>query len=392
MGFAPKDNAVYLSHLVLTNFRNYHRLEMDLPTGLSVFHGRNAQGKSNLLEAVYLLSIAKAYRAASDREAIGKAVGDDHGHTQVLGVAHRGQDRVRIVVDMRLEGAVDETSQSHLRKEIRVNGISRPASELVGTVNAVLFDAEDIHLVSGPPAARRRYLDILICQMDRVYLRALQRYQKVVYQRNHLLRLLREGRAQSRELDFWNEALVKEGVFITVRRGHVVQELGALARDLYSQLTEGQEELAVDYVPSIPTESEEEGGVHRAFVRALEDGVGREIALGSSQCGPHRDDVRLKVGEMEAATYVSRGQARTLAITLKLAEGTLLKREHGESPILLLDDVLSELDTSRRRHLLEYVCQSEQALISTTDLDRIEERFLGQASKFLVENGAITLL
>ena len=383
---------MYLSHLGLTNFRNYQRLELDLPTGLSVFHGGNAQGKSNLLEAVYILSIAKAYRAASDREAIGKAVGDDQWHTQVLGIAHRGQDRVRIVVDMRLEGAADEMGQSHLRKEIRVNAIPRPASDLVGMVNAVLFDAEDIQLVSGPPAARRRYLDILICQMDRVYLRALQRYQKVVYQRNHLLRLLREGRAQPRELDFWNDALVQEGVYITVRRGHVVKELGTLARDLYSQLTEGQEELSVDYVPSIPTDGDDKEDVHRAFVRALEDGVGREIALGSSQWGPHRDDVRLKVGEMEAATYVSRGQARTLAITLKLAEGTMLKREHGESPILLLDDVLSELDASRRRHLLEYVSQSEQALISTTDLDRIEERFLGDASKFLVEKGAITLL
>ncbi|MBI2856613.1 MAG: DNA replication/repair protein RecF [Chloroflexi bacterium] len=380
---------MYISHLSLTNFRNYHHLELDLPPGLLVFHGGNAQGKSNLLEAVYLLSIAKAYRATSDRDAISRTAPDSHAQTQVLGIAQKGQDRVRIVVDMRLEGPGEEGYQSYLRKDIWVNGIPRLASELVGVVNAVLFDAEDIQLVSGPPAARRRYLDILICQLDRAYLRSLQRYQKVLYQRNHLLRLLRERRAQPREMDFWNEAMVQEGVYIALRRAQVVQELRALAGELYCQLTEASEEMAMDYVPSVPLDGEEGKDAHHAFARILEEGLGREMALGSSQWGPHRDDVHLKIGEMEAATYVSRGQARTLALTLKLAEGALLERERGESPVLLLDDVLSELDASHRRHLLEYVSRSQQAFISTTDLDRIEEPFMGRAAKFLVEKGAV---
>ncbi|MBF8266575.1 MAG: recF [Dehalococcoidia bacterium] len=329
---------MYISHLGLTNFRNYQHLELDLPPGLLVFYGGNAQGKSNLLEAVYLLSIAKAYRATSDREAISRTAQDDHAHTQVLGIAQKGQDRVRIVVDMHLEGPGEDGYQTYLRKDIWVNGIPRPASELVGVVNAVLFDAEDIQMVSGPPAARRRYLDILICQMDRAYLRSLQKYQKVVYQRNHLLRLLRERRAQPEEMDFWNQAMVQEGVYIAQRRAQVVQELRALARELYCQLTEAREELAMEYVPSIPLDGEEGEDAHHTFARILEEGLGREVALGSSQWGPHRDDVRLKIGEMEAATYVSRGQARTLALTLKLAEGALLERERGESPVLLLDD------------------------------------------------------
>jgi DNA replication and repair protein RecF len=380
---------VYVSHLSLTNFRNYHRLDLDVPAGLLTLSGGNAQGKSNLLEAVYLLSIAKAYRANSDREAICRTALEDRDHAQVLSIVQRGQDRVRIMVDMRLEASAGEGGQPYLRKDIMVNGIHVPASDLVGVVNAVLFDAEDIQLVSGPPATRRRYLDILICQLDRTYLRALQRYQKVVYQRNHLLRLLRERRAQPRELDFWNEAIVQDGVYITLRRHQVVQELRHLVNELHCELTEAQEELTVDYVPSIPQEGMEKEDIHRSFERTLEDGREREVALGTSQWGPHRDDLRLMVGGMEAANYASRGQARTLAVTLKLAEGTLLERERGEPPILLLDDVLSELDASRRHRLLEYVSRSQQAIISTTDLDRIEEPFLARASKFLVEKGNI---
>ena len=380
---------MYVSHLSLINFRNYHQLDLDIPQGLLIFSGGNAQGKSNLLEAIYLLSIAKAYRASNDREAIGRAALEDQGHAQVLGIVQREHDRIRIMVDMRLEGPAGEGEQPYLRKDIRIDGIRVPASDLVGAVNAVLFDAEDIQLVLGPPATRRRYLDILICQLDRAYLRALQKYQKVVYQRNHLLRLIRERRGQLEELAFWDGALVQEGVYITLRRLQVVQELRQLVTDLHRDLTDAQEELTMDYVPSFPLEGVEKEDIQRSFERVMEEGRERELALGASQWGPHRDDLRLTVGGMEAATYASRGQARTLAVTLKLAEGTLLERERGESPILLLDDVLSELDASRRRRLLEYVSRSQQAIVSTTDLDRIEKSFLSNASNFRVDKGNI---
>ena len=387
-----KINLVYASHLNLVNFRNYHRLDMDLPMGTLVFYGDNAQGKSNLLEAVYMLCLAKAYRAASDREAISKTAVEDPDHAQVSSAVQRGQDRVRILVDMRLEAPEREGSPPHLRKDIRVNGIPRSASDLVGVVNAVLFDAADIQLVAGPPAGRRRYLDILISQVDRSYLRALQRYQKVVYQRNHLLRLLRDGRAKTGEIDFWNEALVQEGSFITLRRHEVIKDLRSLMEEVHCQLTGNQEELTADYASSIPLDALNDAGgedIRLAFERTLEAGRDRELALGSSQWGPHRDDVRLLLGGMEAATYSSRGQARTVAIALRLAEGMLLEKERRESPILLLDDVLSELDPSRRHRLLEYVSRSQQAFISTTDLERVGESFLGSAAKFRVENGTV---
>ena len=380
---------LYVSHLSLINFRNYHRLDMDMPPGPLVFYGDNAQGKSNLLESVYLLCLAKAYRASSDREAISKTATEDSAHAQVSSTVQRNQDRVRILVDMRLDSSESDGSPPHLRKEIRVNGIPRPASDLVGTVNAVLFDAADIQLVAGPPVGRRRFLDILISQMDRNYLRALQRYQKVVYQRNHLLRLLRDGRASPGELDFWNEAIVQDGTLITLKRRQVIQDLRLLMEDVHRQLTGNDEELAADYASSIPLDGVDDGEIRHAFEGALEAGREREVSLGSSQWGPHRDDVRLLIRGMEAATYSSRGQARTVAITLRLAEGMLLERERRESPILLLDDVLSELDPSRRQRLLEYVSRSQQAFISSTDLERVGERFLGAAHVYRVESGTI---
>ena len=383
---------MYISYLNLTNFRNYHNLSLDMPAGLLTFFGNNAQGKSNLLEAVYLLSIAKAYRATSDQEAISKTAHEDQGHSQVLGLVHRKQDKVRIMVDMRLERLVAEGMQPRLRKDLRVNGIHVPASGLIGVVNAVLFDAEDIQLISGPPATRRRYLDILICQMDTPYLRALQKYQRVVYQRNHLLRLIRDHRAQPKELDFWNETIVKEGSYITLMRHRAVEELRKIALEIHRDLTESAEGLNMDYLPSINLESDDMEQIQESFSHLLKNGQDKELALGSSQWGPHRDDLRLILGGMDAADYASRGQTRTLALTLKLAEGALLERQSGESPILLLDDVLSELDTYRRRRLLEYISNSEQAIVSTTDLNRIEEPFLSLSNKFLVQNGGINAI
>lgn len=381
---------MYVSHLSLTNFRNYHHLELDLPEGLLVFSGGNGQGKSNLLEALYLLSIAKAYRANGDREAISRTATEDPGHAQVVGVVRRERDRVRILVDMALEGSWDDGERPpHLRKEVRVDGIHVSAVDLVGAVNAVLFDAEDIRLVTGAPSTRRRFLDILICQLDRVYLRSLQRYQKVVYQRNHLLRQIRERRSRAGELDFWNDALVEEGAYVMLRRHRTVKELRPLLTELHGELTETAEEFSVEYAPGVPVEQPGDAEFKRSFRLAIEQGADREIALGATQSGPHRDDVRLTLGGMEAGVYASRGQARTLALALKLVEGMLLERERGESPVLLLDDVLSELDATRRRLLLERVERSQQAIVSTTDVDRIEGRFMARAIAFRVEGGSV---
>jgi DNA replication and repair protein RecF len=258
---------------------------------------------------------------------------------------------------------------------------------MMGLAPAVLFTATDIDLVSGPPAERRRFLDILISQVNRRYLRSLQRYQRVLYQRNQLLKLLREGRASREELAFWNEELVKEGAFIMRCRREALSAIAVLARERLRSLTSGDEFLEVRYAPSAPLDEASDG--ESALAGALEAEGERERALGITIVGPHRDDVRLLIDGTDTATYASRGQARTIGLALRLAEAAYLTDLKGEEPILLLDDVLSELDPSRRQQVMEAALAHEQALITTADLAILEGSLLADASIFRVHRGTV---
>jgi len=385
---------MYISHINLINYRNYVNLDLELQRGLLVFHGNNAQGKTNLLEAIYLLSIAKAYRAKSDREVINYDT--DAQMSQVLAVTHRDLDLIRILVNIRLGTPNSYESKSDLKKEIRVNGQACSASELVGLVNAVLFDSEDIELVLGSPTTRRRYIDILTSQMDRDYLKTLQKYQRVLYQRNHLLRLLRDGRSKIDEIEFWDQALAEHGAYIVRKRGLIIDEIRGLAKEVHYNLTGSEEEIEINYTPSIynqiPFDQEMSDNIKETFARVLVETHRKDIAMGLTQYGPHRDDLSLKIEGHNASTYASRGQARTLALALKLGETLLLKKKLGDPPILLLDDIFSELDRPRRARLLEYVTQSQQVFLATSDPGNLDGAFLQQSTRYIVENGEVNKL
>ena len=268
----------------------------------------------------------------------------------------------------------------------------RTAADLVGMVNAVLFSADDIELVHGPPSLRRRYLDILMSQLDRSYLKALQRYQRIVHQRNRLLRMLQERRAKEDELAFWDQELIKEGSWIVQRRDGAMSTLGGLCRELQLELTGGAEELTVEYRPSVPLHSQAGTGEDTAqnFAKALEASRKREFQLGSTVVGPHRDDFSLLVDGSDMGTYASRGQARTIALTLKLAEAAYLGSARADGPIVLLDDVLSELDSFRRDRVLDKSLQYQQVIISATDLEPIQKSHLSDAACYSVEGGHVT--
>ena len=259
---------MYLSHLSLTNFRNFPQLELDLSPGVVVLYGGNAQGKTSLLEAMYLLAIAKPFRADSEHEVVNWDAASEEGSSLVAGTIEKQNERLRVYVGYQCVPAprslppADETSPPRagsrngrpfgVRRQIRVSRVKRTAAELVGLVNAVLFTAEDIELVQGAPSVRRRYLDILISQVDQSYLKLLQRYQRVVQQRNRLLRLLQEKRAAEDELTFWNERLVTDGSWILERRHQAMAFLSALCHEKHGELTGGGEDLIVEYRPSIP--------------------------------------------------------------------------------------------------------------------------------------------
>jgi DNA replication and repair protein RecF len=277
-----------------------------------------------------------------------------------------------------------------LQKLVRVNGVPRRASELVGEINAVMFSAQDLDLVSRPPSVRRRYLDILISQVDSRYLRTLQRYQSVVSQRNHLLRSVAGGRAQTDELAFWDDELVASGSHIIARRAETVRLLSDKAGPIHGGLTGDGDRLELTYRPNIAAAgagSEEEIG--QSMREALLEHRPREVAQGFTVSGPHRDDLQIVLDGMDVGLYASRGQCRTVVLAMRLAEAGYLRDMRGQEPILLLDDVLSELDESRRSHILDTAAQYEQCLISTADVGTIGGEHLSRMARFAVDGGRV---
>ena len=399
---------IYVSHLGLVNFRNYERLELDLGPGMVLLQGGNAQGKSNLLEALYILAIAKSPRATADRELLRWQAARERAPAQVSAVVLRHGGRVRLQIDFLTsapevaEGdtqAVQAPSQQPdqrgaeaalVQKHVRVNGVPRRSSDLVGEIHAVMFSANDLELVIGSPAVRRRYLDIMISQLDQRYLRALQRYQRVLSQRNHLLKMVRQGRSHPGELSFWDDELVNTGRYIMSVRTETVLRLSQEAGPIHRELTGGGEELELVYRPSVDvgtSASEDELG--RCLRRAMELQHSREVAQGFTLCGPHRDDLQILLDDMDAGPYASRGQCRTVVLAMKLAEAGYLRDRRGHEPVLLLDDVLSELDANRRSQVLDRIGQYEQCLITTTDVEPIDKKYLSRMSRFVVFGGMV---
>ena len=381
----------YLSRLRLTNFRNLTHLDVGLSSGVTVYYGPNAQGKTTLLEAVYLLCIARSFRAENEREVVNFDAAKAGEQALVDGTIEKSGQRLRVIVGYQPTQRVGQDNDAltyNVRKEIRVNRLRRTAGELIGEVNAVLFSAADIDLVQGSPSGRRRFLDILLSQADPVYLKGLQRYQRVVQQRNQLLRLLKEGRAQVDELAYWDDELVREGAQITWWRYLGMQELTDACVRHHEDLSGPEEKLAIEYRPSVLLAGEV-GEVEDNFREALAAAVHRERARPVTAVGPHRDDFALNIDGVDMGTFASRGQARTLALALRLAEAEVLASARGEGPVVLFDDALSEMDSSRRHRLLEKAMRYEQVLITTTDLEQVNDFFGAGANYLYVSNGEV---
>lgn len=376
---------MYIEQLSLREFRNYRRLDVALPRGLLLFVGGNAQGKSNLLEAIYLLATTRSLRAGSEGELVNwEAARETPAVARLVGTARRRDRSVQVEVSITSRPTSADARGGPLgrlpvSKRLRVNGIARRASDTVGQMTAVLFTTHDIDLVGGAPAVRRRYLDITLSQVDPAYLRALQRYGKVVVQRNALLRRIQEGAATFDQLWFWDEEMAREGGYIAGSRGRAVAALSPLARETHLTLSGGDEKLSLVYQPQLTRAWDGErvaaassDEVASALLQALTSGRQRDVAAGVSLTGPHRDDLLFLLNGMPAAAFASRGQQRTAALALRLAEARFLLERGGEYPILLLDDVLSELDESRRNRIMAAASKFEQVLITSVDADRFD--------------------
>lgn len=394
---------IRIERLSLAHFRNYRRQDVELSGGITVLHGDNAQGKSNLLEACYLLATTRPVRAGTDRELVGwTAVGEPLPYARVTGRVSGKESawELEVVLQATQVGSgstVEEdgeegpggTASLPLQRSYRLNGVRRRAVDMAGLLKVVLFGPEDVELVAGPPALRRRYLDLAASQLDRRYLRALQRFQRIVSQRNALLRHIREGETALSQLVFWDEELVRAGSFLLAQRLAMLGALEGLVRKVHSRLTEGEGEVSLAYDGTVAAATPDEEALGHAYLQALRARQGQEIAAGQTLVGPHRDDLRFLLRGVDMGVYGSRGQRRTLALSLKLAEAEHVACRAGEAPVLLLDDVLSELDPRRRAQLLESVTGYEQALITTIDLGPFPPPILDQARLLRVAAGRL---
>lgn len=358
---------MHLTHLELHQFRSYAHLDLAIdPVGLRLF-GDNASGKSTVLEAIMLLASTKSPRSSAEREMVRWGSGEEYGvppFARVVGQVDRLDGPVAVEIAL----AADPERLTTVRKTIKVNGRPARASDTVGRLKAVLFSPEDVALISGSPSGRRRYLDLMISQLSGEYLQALSRYLRVVEQRNSLLKSLqRDGVAPnsalaSGQLAFWDEQFLALGSLVMAYREATIRKLGRGTAEKYHLLT-GEEQFRLSYLPSIDTSlgsdpdiSQEIPELQMRLHRALQAEVAarrvEEVRRGVSVVGPHRDDLGFLLGEVDIGTFGSRGQQRLAVVALKLAECSHMADLSGEPPLLLLDDVLSELD-ARHRSLLE---------------------------------------
>ncbi len=390
---------MYLSHLSLKDFRNYEQLDLSLGPGLFLFQGENAQGKTNLLEAVAMLATSNSFHASSDREIVNWHASDRI--TRIVASVKRQGDEVKVeivIIDptpQEKDPTSDEGSQliapkDRQRKHIKINSVPKRATDLVGLVTVVLFSPNDLSLVDGSPEGRRRFLDRGLCQMQPHYCHALQKYRKIVTQRSALLKRIRENQEDPRMLDYLDEKLTELATMITFERRRMVASLNQHVDELQAIISGGREHLKIVYRPSFhidPAWNTLEA--LQNYRTQLGEVRRKEIHQGVCLLGPHRDDLEFLVNDVNMLTYGSRGQQRTAALAAKLGELASMRAVTGEEPILLLDDVFSELDPLRREHLLREVLLHEQVLITATDFESLPEEILAKAHRYLVVNGEV---
>jgi DNA replication and repair protein RecF len=373
---------VHLTSLTLANFRNYTQQEFAFERGPILLLGENAQGKTNVLEAVFLLATGRSERTSGDADLIAwDAREDQQPVARIAGVAARASGDVSVEVAVAGRPGAQGLVAG---KRFRLNGVAKRASDVVGAILAVLFTTDDMELVRGAPSGRRRYLDVMLSQADRAYARALSRYNKVVTQRNALLKRIQEGDAKIGELDYWDDELAGDAATLLASRARCMSDVAPAAADAHTRLSGEREELAVAYQPrgiewtADRLASAEDADVAAAVKERLRATRTRDAAAGVTLSGPHRDDLALSLGGEAASSFASRGQQRTAALALRLAEATYLHERSGERPVLLLDDVLSELDEQRRAAVLAAL-EADQMLITSADADRFPDGFAAQS-------------
>ena len=335
-----------IESLELKNYRNYKELHINFDPGTNVLYGDNAQGKTNILESVYVCATTKSHRGSKDREII--EFGEEESHIKM----NIRKDDVPYRIDMHLK--------KNKTKGVAINGIAiHKASELFGVVNVVFFSPEDLNLIKNGPAERRRFVDLELCQLNRLYVHSLVQYNKIILQRNKLLKEIAFRPEYEETLDVWDMQLVNYGREVIKFRREFIKQLNEIIHAIHLSLTGGREDISISYEPYTREDQMED---------ILKKNRAQDMKQKTTLSGPHRDDISFIVNGIDIRRFGSQGQQRTAALSLKLSELQLVKQLSHDDPILLLDDVLSELDSSRQNHLLSAI-KHIQTMITCTGLD-----------------------
>ena len=344
---------MYIKEISLSDFRNIQEATVKLNKGINIFYGSNANGKTNFLESVYLCSTGRSHRTKNDKEMV--RFGSSEAHVRLF-------------------------LENKSKKGIAINGIPlKKSSELFGTLYTVIFSPEDLQLIKDAPSQRRRFVDIELCQISRVYCHTLQQYMKVLKHRNNLLKEIQKNPDLKETLFAWDMQLAEYGEKIISFRKNFINNVSSKAAARHKQISSGGEELSIVYVPSADENNLE---------NKLRSSIERDIFMGSTSYGPHRDDISFFINGNDVRIYGSQGQQRTAAICAKLAEIDIIKENTDTSPVLLLDDVLSELDKNRQHMLMDCI-NDVQTIITCTGIEDSVTNYTGDAFIFNVNNGVI---
>ncbi|WP_018665262.1 DNA replication/repair protein RecF [Heyndrickxia acidiproducens] len=368
---------MYIEELELKNYRNYETLSIPFENKVNVILGENAQGKTNLMESIYVLAMAKSHRTSNDKELIRW----DTEYAKIKGRIHKHSGSAPLELTISKKG-----------KKAKFNHIEqKKLSQYIGNMNVVMFAPEDLNLVKGSPQVRRRFIDMEIGQISPVYLYDMSRFQKILQQRNQYLKLLQVKKQTDRTmLDVLTEQFIEAAAKIVKKRFEFIRMLEDWANPIHARISRGLETLMISYKPSLDVSEELNwSNMIKAYENKFAAIKQREIDRGVTLVGPHRDDLMFFVNGRDVHTYGSQGQQRTAALSVKLAEIELIYSEIGEYPILLLDDVLSELDDYRQSHLLNTIQGKVQTFVTTTNVDGISHQTLREASTYTVQTGKI---
>jgi DNA replication and repair protein RecF len=369
---------LYIDQLRMRYFRNYDNLSIRFTNGFNILYGNNAQGKTNIIEAIFMCASGRSHRTSKDPELVKIGEKGYHIHLEV--------SRDTGLTEIGISYSPEE------KKKIKINGASvQKMGNLMGNMNAVIFSPEDLLIVKEGPSERRRFIDITLSQLKPSYFYDLQQYNKILQQRNTLLKSIQDNKSLLETLEIWNQNLAQTGARIMKTRNDFIQRLKGIAKTKHSEISDGEEELEVRYSPSVLNSSLQgidTQGIAAAFLKELDKVQRREILKGSTLIGPQRDDYELYINGLELKLYGSQGQQRTAVLSVKLSEIDIMREDTGEYPVLLLDDVMSELDSKRQEHLVNSL-EKVQTFITCTDKECFHSMGVKNKFYYYIKSGEI---